>query len=305
MTELHEKILKPQFESHFFKRIPLKKRTRSDVLERYESQTSLERLIDYLLSVLVKMFSFLGGNRKWVLYRVLIGLMRINYKLFHRMIETGKENIPKNGAIIYLNHIREIDVVMSFISSFNAPIGVFTDMGRGLVNDILSKFGFVSRIGKSDEMIEKMIRQILLVNRYFAIWPEGTPDKGYGIMQGFSGFIKVYATINCKKDLIPLVPALMVERIPKRKTLPLKKKRKRKIKWRKHTTRLLPALEIHYLPPFFFPREWLLPVEQGGKSPRELADYAMMILARKVGQTQLGKNPALERRKTEPQTPWH
>ncbi len=305
MTDLFEPIPKPQFQSHFFKRIPLKKRTRADVLKRYESQNSLERLLDYLISVLVKKLSFFGGNRKWPFYRIIIGLMRIYYKVFHRMIETGKENIPKTGAIIYLNHIREIDVVMSFISSFNAPIGVFTDMGRGIVNDVLEKFGFVSRIGKSDEMVEKMIRQVLLVNRYFAIWPEGTPDKGWGIMQGFSGFIKLYATVNCKKDLIPLVPALMVERIPKKRTPPLKKKRKGKIKWRKHSTKLLPALEIHYFPPFFFPREWLLSVEQGGKTQRELADYAMMILAKKVGQKELGKNPALERRKTDPQTPWH
>lgn len=308
-TAINDQIPKPQFESHFFKRIPIQRKTREDILKRWQSQTASERLLDSILSRLVKKFSFLGGNRKWAIYRVIIGVMRLYYKIFHRMIETRKENIPKTGAIIYLNHIREIDVVMSFIASFNVPIGIFTDMGTGLINDILEKFGFVSRVGKSDEIVEKMIREMLLINRFFGIWPEGTPDKGWGIMQGFSGFIKLYATINCKKDLIPLVPVLMVERIPKKREMrgknSKKSKKKKKIKWRKHSTRLFPALEFHYFPPFFFPREWLLPVEQGGKSQRELADYAMMILAKKVGQKELGKNPALERRRTEPQTPWH
>lgn len=214
------------------------------------------------------------------------------------MKETGKENIPKEGGIIYLNHIREIDVVISFISSFNAPVGVFTDMGKSMINILMAKFGFVSRLGKSDQMVEQIIREILLKNKYFAIWPEGTPDKGHGVMQGFSGFIKVYATVNCEKDLIPLVPVVMVERIPKRKQKPKKK-------WKKKQKRLIPALEFHYLPPFYFPREWLKPVEQGGKTQRELADEAMMVLAKAVGQKELATNPVLERRRVKYDQPWH
>ena len=117
-------------------------------------------------------------------------------------------------------------------------------------------------------------------------------------MQGFSGFIKVYETVNCEKDLIPLVPVVMVERIPKRKQKPKKK-------WKKKQKRLIPALEFHYLPPFYFPREWLKPVEQGGKTQRELADEAMMVLAKAVGQKELATNPVLERRRVKYDQPWH
>ena len=108
------------------------------------------------------------------------------------MKETGKENIPKEGGIIYLNHIREIDVVISFISSFNAPRRSFYRYGQESMINILMASSGSFPLGKSDQMVEQIIREILLKNKYFAIWlRDGQRAWSHARL---SGFIKVYAT---------------------------------------------------------------------------------------------------------------
>ncbi len=187
-------------------------------------------------------------------------------------------------------------------------MGVFTAIGDGMVVDILERMGFVARLGTSGQMTEKMIRSILLRNRYFAIWPEGTPDKGYGVMQGFSGIVKVYATLNSQSDIIPFVPVVMqVSKKPWKGKAPKKRKKKgkkrRRRKWR-YGSRVPAKVIFHYQKPVFIPRDWLNPPNEGGKTKREIIDAMMMGIARKLGQVELAQNPVLNHRKDNHNRPW-
>jgi hypothetical protein len=130
-------------------------------------------------------------------------------------------------------------------------------------------------------MVEKMIRQVLQHNTFFAIWPEGFPNRDGKVRQGFSSVARLYSVINCQEDKIPFLPVLIqgsgvyiyevkVKRGP---------------------------IAIRYGNPFYIPREWLKTPEEGGKSPREITDYIMMKLAKMQKQTELVPNPRLEHRK--------
>jgi 1-acyl-sn-glycerol-3-phosphate acyltransferase len=162
-------------------------------------------------------------------------------------------------------------------------------MGNSFVVDLAELFGIVPRRGTAPVMVEKMIRQIALKNRNFVMWPEGTPDKGYGVMEGFSSIVKVYATLNSNRDKIPFVPVCMQVLSPiwgGKKRFPVK-------------------IIYTYLKPVFVPRMWLNPPEQGGKTPRFIIDKLMLLIAHKFGQKKLSINPSLHHRRSEAGTPWH
>jgi hypothetical protein len=123
-----------------------------------------------------------------------------------------------------------------------------------------------------------MVRQILLHNRYFAIWPEGHPHPG-PIEEGFSSIVRVYATLNHDRDRIPFVPVLIRGEAAVRRNVQHKPGR----------------IEIHFFKPVFIDRQWLKPLAEGGKTPREIIDFLMLHLARKNGQTSIAPNPRLQR----------
>jgi 1-acyl-sn-glycerol-3-phosphate acyltransferase len=232
------------------------------------------------------------------------------------MIINGEENIPREGGIYLINHMAGIDVVIPFLAAFKEPIGVFTDMGNHFVVDILEKIGFVPRMGNAQEMVEKMIRNLLTVNKNFVMWPEGTPDKGQGVMQGFSSIVKVYATVNADKDRVPFVPVVM-QGIDKFGSQYIPNIRKYCPKWdnltqteRKKAYRKIKRVGVKrviftYLKPVYLPRTWLLPPEQGGKTPREIIDFLMLKIAHKLDQKTLASNPLLDHRKAGNRNSWH
>ena len=52
-----------------------------------------------------------------------------------------------------------------------------------------------------------------------------------------------------------------------------------------------------FLKPVFVPRDWLNHPNDGGKTPREIIDYLMLLIARVRGQKKLVKNHRLHERR--------
>jgi 1-acyl-sn-glycerol-3-phosphate acyltransferase len=309
------KIPYPHLESWMHKRIPLPCETWDERLARYKTQEPILQALLPVLFRILKSSSLLHPGRRWAIYRIVTKFMALYYRIVRGMEIHGIENIPKQGAIFYINHMAGIDVVIPFMAAFRKPLGIFTDMGDNFLVDIMEIFGTVPRRGTAPLMVEKMIRNLLLRNRYFVMWPEGTPDKGEGVMQGFSGIVKVYATVNADRDRIPFVPVVMqgLDRSGKQYTPDFRKlftnwKNLTKIQRQKVLRKVKRAgvkkVIFTYLKPVYIPRDWLKPPEEGGKTPRELIDWLMLKIAKKLGQKTLAPNPALNNRKTD-RTPWH
>ena len=113
-------------------------------------------------------------------------------------------------------------------------------------------------------------------------------------MEGFSGIIKVYAAVNSKRDRVPFVPIMI-------------RGAEYYWHWQKSKTKVHKTRDIilDIYKPLYLPREWLKPIEEGGKTPREMVNWLMMFLARKKGQEKLYPNGALERRRKSNDRQWH
>ncbi len=291
----------PQLTSWMHARIVVPPLKSQDLRERYTKQYHSTQFEDSLVSRVVKWMHMGNPNILWGLYPVFMGLVKIFFRLTHRLTVRGQENIPPGGAILYSNHRGGNDVIV-LLASVGRPVAIFTDINDGWIADAFERFlGWVPRRGLAPEMVEKMIDTLLLKNRYFAMWPEGTPTRHGKIMQGFSSIVKVYAVINAKKDLIPFVPVITRGTEASSK---FRKKHLRRKKMVQQNTRFRKIL-VEFLRPIFIPRAWLRPSQEGGKTPREIIDALMMVLARKLGQDHLEKNPRLEDRRQNPGTSWH
>jgi hypothetical protein len=163
--------------------------------------------------------------------------------------------------------------------------GSLMHWGNGWFSDVMDKFfGLIAFKEHESRQIkvEKMIRVILTKTPFFVIAPEGLVGRDDVVRQGFSSVIDLYATINSQSDRLPFLPVLIrggqLYRSAKPNTNPI---------------------DIHFYPPFFLPREWLKRPEDGGKSAREMVDYIMMVLARKMGQKTLAPNPRLDWQKAQ------
>lgn len=268
-------------ESWMHKRIPIPKETKQEVMSRYNNQHKIEKIIASVVSRLVKILKLHKSPLMVPIYRLIMQFLYIFYRIRNRMELRGWQNIPPKGGIFIINHIAGQDVVIPFLAAFREPIGVFTSMGNGYFADFVeSNLNFVCRRGTSNVMVEKMIRTIYLKNRYFVMWPEGTLERHHKVIQGFSGIVKVYATLNAKRDIIPFIPVYMTEAGPHDKII------------------------FKCFKPLFIPRDWLKKPEEGGKTPREIIDYLMMIHARVKKQDILEKNWALEHRREHADKPW-
>ena len=269
-----------------FKRVKIRRASKEIRDERYSEQPQWVQLTSYIVSKIIQKGKLLRTSRKFILYRITMQIMHEINKILHNTKCYGKENIPKDGAIFIINHPdTKWDVVVPFMSGFKKPLGLFTDFGDSYLADVTEHFGIVPRLGKSEEMVEKMIRKLLHYAPHFAIWPEGTINRNPdgGIMQGFSGIIKVYATVNAKRNLVPIVPVIMQNYLPKRGP---------------------EKITFTFLKPYYLDRDWLKPENKGGKSSRYMIDYVMLKIARVFGQKKLMPNHLLERRKNA-RPNWH
>jgi len=283
----------PNLKSHMHERIEIPRESLQQRMQRYLRQKPAVRKAEGWFARFVKRFKVI--KYRWVWWRVLMGFGHLYLRIAHRLEIRGRHNIPKKGAIFYLLHNGNADVEV-FLSAMKQPVSIFTAIGNSFFADLMEHcFGFVARRGTRDVMVEKMIRTILKKNRYFAIWPEGSPARGPpgplgppNPIEPFSGIIRVYSVINSRKNNIPFVPVLIRGAESNRGN---RTKKKRKI-----------LVEI--FKPIYIPRNWLQPPEKGGKTPREIINKLMLVLARKVGFNSLAKNWALERRRRAGGQPW-
>ncbi len=116
--------------------------------------------------------------------------------------------------------------------------------GTSWFADVADKYlGLVAKKAMEgrDIQVEKMIRVFLTQTPFFAIAPEGLVAHDKTVRQGFSSFIDAYATINSLKDRIPLMPVIIRGAEKYRNVKP-------------NTS----PIDIHFMKPFFLPRQWLL-----------------------------------------------
>ena len=254
------------------------------------------RWVNYIISSLAKA----AALKRWQYagFRLLTAFGRFLFTIFNRLEITGKENIPKQGAMFYCNHPGSFDPIL-LICSLGHPVGCFVSWDNYWLTSFGIKYsGFINKeiilenSVKSEDfqptnpnyerdlLTEVMIRNILTVNRYFAIWPEGTLSRKGLVSRGFSSIVRAYATLNSKKDAIPLVPVLFegseCYHIGRNRNL----------------TPRTDKIRVKFLDPYFIPRDWLLnpELDKRGKSPREIIDYMMNILVQAHGQKRFAKN---------------
>jgi 1-acyl-sn-glycerol-3-phosphate acyltransferase len=281
--------------SWMFKRVTIPKKFKMEK-EIYKRSNKNYYTLNSYLSRLAKITHFLSWGKMGV--KIINGIFKLFFKIFNRLSITGKENIPKTGAIFYCNHPGSYDVTL-LILAVGKPVGCFiswdnfwiTDLGeifltfinkQKIQNSIQRKQS--SQLKTRDILIELMIQNILKKNSYFSIWPEGGLSHERMVRQGFSSFVRAYAVVNAKKDRIPFVPVHFEGSECYHVGInPKMSPRTRKIK-------------IRFLKPTFIPREWLNNPsdDPNGKTPREISDYLMKILARANGQKTFTKNQALE-----------
>jgi 1-acyl-sn-glycerol-3-phosphate acyltransferase len=247
-----------------------------------------EDIPDAILSRLLLKTPLLSKSFRWVLYKILRLYLKVFFKVFNRIEYLGREKIPSR-AIFYVNHAGTWDPII-LMTAIKPPISEFLSVGIPWLEKILQRTIFsLGRHGPREENLEQMIRIILTKNRYFALWPEGVKSTPAGaVMQGYSGIARLYAALNSKRNLIPLVPVLIQGSHDY--SFPLK-----------YNTN---KITVKFLKPLYLDRQWLKTIEDGGKTPREITDYLMNILARKNGQKKICKNPHLVRRRNEKYEPW-
>ena len=276
-----DEIPHPELQTWMFshKRLDLTKAASSGTITQQKQEEY--RFFNYIVSVLLKLFHFEDKKYRFGFYHVLMGFIRFYFRIFNRLEIHGKEKVGRS-AIFLINHPGSLDTLI-FEAIMGTPVSCFIGWdNEWFISNVLEKLlGFLNREGTSEEQIEKIIRTILEKNRYFAIWPEGTLSRKGLVMQGFSGIVKAYAVLNAQKDIIPFQPVLIQgSQCYNYQFLPRTNK-----------------IAIKFLDPIFIPRDWLKKPEQGGKTPREIMDFLMNILARENGQKCFISNHRLNKKK--------
>jgi len=253
--------------------------TPDEMLRRWKNQPVILQAIDAVMSRLVTWSRAMSGRRRHVTYKVVMHALKLFFRSFYRLKVFGKKNIPKTGCVFYLNH-PGLDPPVLWAALAGREVGGFVVFSSDWFADAIEKYYGITRLPlpTQEQKVEFMVRQVLLKNAFFAIWPEGHPHKG-PIEQGFSGIARVYAVLNHDKNRIPFVPVLIRGEVDYT-----------------HILRNIAPIEIHFFPPIFLDRQWLKRPEDGGKTPREIIDYLMDFLARKNGQATFAPNPHLDAR---------
>jgi 1-acyl-sn-glycerol-3-phosphate acyltransferase len=288
---LNSSIPFPHFESWLHKRQVVPKESSESIQNRYQRQPISVKVFDSIFS---RFFAFnlkYSANFPHLMYKLIVRSMRLYLRVVNRLKVFGINNVPQEGAIFYVNHPGQLDPII-LLASLPVETGALIAWGNNWFMDMLEHyFGLLSlRKDGASGVVERIVRHLLLRNRYFAIWPEGHPTYSQKIEDGHSSIIRVYGVVNHDKDRIPFVPVLLrgahCYRI-------------KEYSWPAENPNLKRnnPIEIHILPPIYFPRDWLLPPEKGGKSPREMIDYLMNTLAIYQKQRKLRPNRLLEMRR--------
>ena len=259
----------PHLRSPYYERIELPDVSKEQLLERWNKQPIAIKAFDSVVSRILKFLRLYRPRQRQILYQIIRKSFFIYFRIFNRLKVFGKRFIPKKGCIFYVNHPGTHDPII-LMASIPFQIGMLIAWGHSWFFDFIEKFyGILSlRNFPANVQVERMVRNIILKNPYFAIWPEGHPNGKQCVEKGFNSIIKVYTTINSKKDLIPFVPVLL---------------RGSYVYFRDKMVHTTPIV-VHLLKPFFINRNWFTPNSPEFKSPREIIDYIMNKLARANGQ---------------------
>lgn len=135
------------------------------------------------------------------LYRILRPLIVIFVKVFLRPKFIGLKNIPKsNNFILAGNHTSILDPLLLITSTKKSIHFLAKDeLWKGPKKIIFNNLGLipVNRREKDPEAIS-LAEDYLLHNRVIGIFPEGTTEKGRGLLPFKFGAVKMAKETNCK-----------------------------------------------------------------------------------------------------------
>lgn len=271
-----DRIPFPHIKSPYCERVELEPVTKDQQIKRWTNQPTIVRAFDSVISRVVKYLGLYKPKQKIIFYRVISRIARLYFRFVNRLRVYGAKNIPKKGCIFYVNHPGTHDPLI-FMSAVRMPVGMLIAWGNSWFFDFIENhYGIMSlRNFPVNFQVERMVRNIIFKNCHFAIWPEGHPNGKQVVEKGFSSFVKVYTTINAKKDLIPFVPVLL---------------RGAGIYFGNVRGPRFKPIEIHFFEPFFINRDYFNPNSPEFKTPREITDEVMNVLARKNGQKECEEN---------------
>ena len=276
----NDEIPYPHLNSWMFGRSNLKENVFEKEITDPDIKFDLDNFDEALISRLILKMPLNSQSFNWTFYKLIKKIFKLYFKIFHRLSVNGLENIPSR-AIFIVNHPGSLDPFV-LVSAFPKPVSCFISLGfPWLEKGACPKIGFLPRFGTRDNILEMITRSILKKNSYFAMWPEGIADRGT-VMKGYSGIVRIYSVINSKRNIIPFIPVYIRG---SECYLPLNMKPSTN------------KISIEFLKPRFIPREWLKEPQDGGKTPREIIDYLMNILARKNGQNEAVDNNHIEIRR--------
>jgi len=141
-------------------------------------------------------------------YSFLVRLLGILFKVFYRFSVSGKENIPKDGPVVFVaNHTSYLDPIVLGVAvlprqvHFMAKEELFE--GR-ILRPIIEKLGaFPVRRGKYDRQTLKSSLKVLSKGEALALFPEG---KRYRLADGKLGPLRKGAAFIAIKSGALVVP---------------------------------------------------------------------------------------------------
>lgn len=137
-------------------------------------------------------------NDKWF-YKLLRPILKSHFKFFYKPTIIGIDNIPKNGRVILAgNHIDNLDCLL-LISSTKRHIHFLAkkELFTGIKGIIFSNLGLipVDRDKKNPNAI-KDAEMYLNNDKVIGIFPEGTTEKGRGLLPFKLGAVKIANDTN-------------------------------------------------------------------------------------------------------------
>lgn len=139
----------------------------------------------------------------------------------------------------------------------------------------------VPRMGTGDQIVHRMVK-VLEEGDILAIGPEGTFSHGL-VMQGFTGFLRVYFEVNKDMYWVPILPTFIQgihQAYPPKESVLKNRKANKKVK-----------ITVILGNPFHLKR----PKRLDRQTLRKYADYVMLKIARMGGQKKLQPNFKIDR----------
>ncbi len=141
-----------------------------------------------------------------MLYRIFRPLIRIITKVFLRPKYIGLENIPKEGSIILAgNHINNFDGFV-VISSTKRKVHFLAkkELWEGPQKIVFDNMGLIPvDRSKKDPNVLVNAENYLKKREVIGIFPEGTTEKGRGLLPFKIGAVKMASDTNTK--IVPFV----------------------------------------------------------------------------------------------------